>query len=236
MVKKLLMSFSTCNDDCTNFTSPMICRAAAHGCGRRRRRRRPRPQRQPVPPLAGLSVFLTLIQSREGPDSRPDRLGGCRVESLVAVMAAAREHAHQRACPTHDQLSAPSHPTRPAPAAAYHANVAGGLRRIYVDFVNWGLMALTLGLTLTFRSSHNLAAAFGIAASLTMLLTMISFSTMREVWGWSRRIIEHETRGARALTYPTTKSWHTSVHSPFAPAPLPRAALPRGPDGAGGST
>jgi KUP system potassium uptake protein len=48
-----------------------------------------------------------------------------------------------------------------------------GYGRIYVDFVNWGLMALTLGLTLTFRSSDNLAAAFGIAASLTMLLTMI---------------------------------------------------------------
>jgi hypothetical protein len=80
MVKKLLMSFSTCSDDCTNFTSPIICRAAAHDCGRRRRRRRPRPQRQPAPHLAGLSVFLTLIQSREGPDSRPDRLGGCRVD------------------------------------------------------------------------------------------------------------------------------------------------------------
>jgi len=48
-------------------------------------------------------------------------------------------------------------------------------------------MALTLGLRLTFRSSDNLAAAFGIAVSLTMLLTMILiFLTMREVWGWSR--------------------------------------------------
>jgi hypothetical protein len=60
MVKELLMSFSICYGDCTNFT--------AHDCGRRRRRRRPRPQRQPAPHLAGLSGFLTLIQSREGPD------------------------------------------------------------------------------------------------------------------------------------------------------------------------
>src|ERR1700720_3868038 len=46
-----------------------------------------------------------------------------------------------------------------------------GYGQIYVGFVNWVLMALTLGLALTFRSSDNLAAAFGIAVSLTMLLT-----------------------------------------------------------------
>ena len=47
-------------------------------------------------------------------------------------------------------------------------------------------MALTLGLTLGFRSSDNLAAAFGIAVSLTMLLTsVLMFLAMREVWGWS---------------------------------------------------
>jgi KUP system potassium uptake protein len=61
-----------------------------------------------------------------------------------------------------------------------------GYGQIYVGFVNWVLMALTLALALTFRSSDNLAAAFGIAVSLTMLLTsMLIFLTMREVWGWS---------------------------------------------------
>ena len=46
-------------------------------------------------------------------------------------------------------------------------------------------MALTLGLTLGFRSSDSLAAAFGIAVSLTMLLTsMLIFLTMREIWAW----------------------------------------------------
>ncbi|MBV9970483.1 MAG: KUP/HAK/KT family potassium transporter, partial [Xanthobacteraceae bacterium] len=61
-----------------------------------------------------------------------------------------------------------------------------GYGQIYVGFVNWVLMALTLGLTLAFRSSDNLAAAFGIAVSLTMFLTTILiFLTMREVWGWS---------------------------------------------------
>jgi KUP system potassium uptake protein len=63
---------------------------------------------------------------------------------------------------------------------------AQGYGQIYVGFVNWALMALTLALTLTFRSSDNLASAFGIAVALTMLLTsMLMFLAMREVWHWS---------------------------------------------------
>jgi KUP system potassium uptake protein len=61
-----------------------------------------------------------------------------------------------------------------------------GYGQIYVGFVNWVLMALTLTLTVTFRSSDNLASAFGIAVALTMLLTsLLMFLAMREVWGWS---------------------------------------------------
>ena len=46
-------------------------------------------------------------------------------------------------------------------------------------------MTLTLVLALSFRSSDNLASAFGIAVALTMLLTsMLMFLAMREVWGW----------------------------------------------------
>ena len=61
-----------------------------------------------------------------------------------------------------------------------------GYGQIYVGFVNWALMVLTLGLALTFRSSDNLASAFGIAVALTMLLTsLLMFLAMREVWGWS---------------------------------------------------
>ena len=58
--------------------------------------------------------------------------------------------------------------------------------QIYVGAVNWALMALTLILTATFRSSESLAAAFGVAVSLTMLLTsFLVFLAMREVWRWS---------------------------------------------------
>jgi len=58
--------------------------------------------------------------------------------------------------------------------------------QIYVGFVNWTLMALTLVLTIAFRSSEALAAAFGIAVSLTMLLTTaLMFVAMRSIWRWS---------------------------------------------------
>jgi KUP system potassium uptake protein len=42
---------------------------------------------------------------------------------------------------------------------------AAGYGQIYIGFVNWTLMILTLALTLGFRSSDNLAAAFGIAVA-----------------------------------------------------------------------
>jgi KUP system potassium uptake protein len=61
-----------------------------------------------------------------------------------------------------------------------------GYGQIYVGFVNWTMMVLTLALTVSFRSSDNLASAFGIAVALTMLLTsVLMFLAMREVWGWS---------------------------------------------------
>ncbi len=61
-----------------------------------------------------------------------------------------------------------------------------GYGQIYVSGVNWILMAATLALTLAFRSSDNLSAAYGMAVSTTMLLTtMLLFTAMREVWGWS---------------------------------------------------
>jgi KUP system potassium uptake protein len=60
-----------------------------------------------------------------------------------------------------------------------------GYGQIYVGTVNWLLMIVTVGLALSFRKSDNLAAAYGIAVSLTMLLTTILlFIAMREIWKW----------------------------------------------------
>jgi KUP system potassium uptake protein len=61
-----------------------------------------------------------------------------------------------------------------------------GYGQIYVGVVNWLLMIVTVGLTIGFGKSDNLASAYGIAVSLTMLMTSaLLFIAMREIWGWS---------------------------------------------------
>ena len=62
---------------------------------------------------------------------------------------------------------------------------AEGYGQIYVGAVNWTLMLATLGLTIGFGKSDNLASAYGIAVSATMLLTtFLLFTAMREIWNW----------------------------------------------------
>src|SRR5262249_14029891 len=61
-----------------------------------------------------------------------------------------------------------------------------GYGQIYVGPVNWMLMVVTVSLALWFGKSDNLAAAYGIAVSATMLLTsVLLLFALREVWGWS---------------------------------------------------
>ena len=61
-----------------------------------------------------------------------------------------------------------------------------GYGQIYVGAVNWLLMIVTLGLTIGFGKSDNLAAAYGIAVSATMLMTTaLLFIAMREIWCWT---------------------------------------------------
>src|SRR5437016_8844384 len=63
---------------------------------------------------------------------------------------------------------------------------SAGYGQIYVGVVNWLLMIVTVGLTVGFGKSDNLASAYGIAVSLTMLMTsVLLFIAMREVWGWN---------------------------------------------------
>ncbi len=45
--------------------------------------------------------------------------------------------------------------------------------QIYIPAVNWVLMFSTLGLVLGFRESTNLAAAYGIAVTTTMVITTV---------------------------------------------------------------
>ena len=53
--------------------------------------------------------------------------------------------------------------------------------QIYVPFVNWTMMVLTIALTVSFGSSDRLAGAYGTAVSTTMLLTTaLLYNVMRE--------------------------------------------------------
>lgn len=58
--------------------------------------------------------------------------------------------------------------------------------QIYVPFVNWTMMVLTVVLAVGFGSSDRLAGAYGTAVSTTMLLTTaLLYEAMRQNWGWS---------------------------------------------------
>jgi KUP system potassium uptake protein len=61
--------------------------------------------------------------------------------------------------------------------------------QIYIPQVNWALMFATLGLVLGFRSSSALAAAYGMAVTLTMLITtMLAYLVARGAWGVRRAV------------------------------------------------
>jgi len=58
--------------------------------------------------------------------------------------------------------------------------------QIYVPFINWTLLVGVLILVLGFRSSGNLAAAYGIAVTATMTVdTILVFFIARALWKWS---------------------------------------------------
>jgi KUP system potassium uptake protein len=57
--------------------------------------------------------------------------------------------------------------------------------QVYVPWVNWVLLIGTVGLVVGFRSSANLAGAYGVAVVTTMILTTIlAFACMRICWDW----------------------------------------------------
>ena len=57
--------------------------------------------------------------------------------------------------------------------------------QIYIPGINWLLLASVIALVLGFGSSSNLAAAYGIAVTGTMLITnLLVFVVARNQWGW----------------------------------------------------
>jgi KUP system potassium uptake protein len=72
------------------------------------------------------------------------------------------------------------------PPLAIKQTSAEGYGQIYVGIVNWLMMIVTICLALAFQKSDNLASAYGIAVSATMLMTsVLLFIAMRDIWQWS---------------------------------------------------
>jgi KUP system potassium uptake protein len=60
--------------------------------------------------------------------------------------------------------------------------------QIYLSTINWALMVSCIALVLAFRSSSNLAAAYGVAVTMTMFITTVLFYVVaRDRWNWKKR-------------------------------------------------
>jgi KUP system potassium uptake protein len=66
------------------------------------------------------------------------------------------------------------------------ATSAAEFGQIYIPAVNWALMIGCIVIVVGFRSSSNLAAAYGVAVTSTMVITTILFYVVaRRIWGWT---------------------------------------------------
>jgi KUP system potassium uptake protein len=62
--------------------------------------------------------------------------------------------------------------------------------QIYIPIINWALMTMVIILVLTFRSSSNLAAAYGIAVVGAMTIDSVLISVvLRQMWKWNRAVV-----------------------------------------------
>jgi KUP system potassium uptake protein len=62
--------------------------------------------------------------------------------------------------------------------------------QIYMPLVNWSLLILVIAVVLAFKQSANLAAAYGIAVTTTMIVTtFLAAIVMRVVWRWNSFLV-----------------------------------------------
>ncbi|MET0239879.1 MAG: potassium transporter Kup [Sphingobium sp.] len=67
-----------------------------------------------------------------------------------------------------------------------NASTAG---QIYIPLINWGLMVMVILLVLTFQTSSNLTAAYGIAVTGAMFIDNVLLTVLLlHVWKWPRRV------------------------------------------------
>jgi KUP system potassium uptake protein len=73
------------------------------------------------------------------------------------------------------------------PRVAVRHTSASHMGQVYVPIVNWILMIACIGLVIVAQTSSALAAAYGIAVTMTMAITTLLFvGVARDRWGWSK--------------------------------------------------
>jgi KUP system potassium uptake protein len=74
-----------------------------------------------------------------------------------------------------------------APRLDVEHTSAKEIGQIYVPQVNWGLMFATVIIVIGFKTSGAIAAAYGIAVTLTMIITvLLLYIVMTERWHWNK--------------------------------------------------
>ena len=62
--------------------------------------------------------------------------------------------------------------------------------QIYIPVINWALLAMVILLVVTFRTSSNLAAAYGIAVTGAMIIdTVLIAVVLRNMWNWNKYLV-----------------------------------------------
>ncbi|MGH6658126.1 MAG: potassium transporter Kup, partial [Sphingomicrobium sp.] len=62
--------------------------------------------------------------------------------------------------------------------------------QIYIPVINWALLTMVILLVVTFRSSSNLAAAYGIAVTGAMIIdTVLIAVVLRNMWNWNKYLV-----------------------------------------------
>ena len=62
--------------------------------------------------------------------------------------------------------------------------------QIYIPAINWMLLVLVIAVVLAFKQSSNLAAAYGIAVTTTMVITtLLAAIVMKAVWKWNAALV-----------------------------------------------
>ena len=104
---------------------------------------------------------------------------------LIALAAAATAIASQALISGAFSLTQQAIQMQLCPRMTIRPTSRAEVGQVYVPLVNWALMAATIVVVLAFKTSHSLAAAYGVAVSGTMLITtVLLYHAMLERWRW----------------------------------------------------